>query len=68
MLPLIAAETDGLVLSIPVELPVPTEVPLTADLDPLVDTLADFVSLTVVDRRGLVVAPVPEEQPLAEPL
>jgi hypothetical protein len=47
---------------------VPTDDDVIPEVEPLIDTLADFVSLTVVEIRGLVVAPVPEEHTLAEAL
>jgi hypothetical protein len=40
---------------------VPTDDAVIPEIEPLIDTLAEFVSLTVVDTRGLIVAPVPEE-------
>ena len=46
----------------------PTDDDVIPEVEPLIDTLADFVSLTVVEIRGLVVAPVPEEHTLAEAL
>jgi hypothetical protein len=63
----VTIEAEGVIVDMAEELVVPTEVPLTADLEPLVDPVVDFDSLTVLDRPGLIdKEPVLEDKTLAE--